>query len=172
MGSMLSARIRIMTVRRVGALALLSLLSMPAIAVDVIGIADGDTLTVLLNGRPARIRLANIDAPEERQAFGSLARDSLAKLCHREAAVVNVVSTDRYGRAVALVSCAGINVNRAQVERGLAWVDTRYNQDAAMPALQKVAMARRRGLWSQARPIPPWEFRRRPAVAAPGKSSW
>jgi endonuclease YncB( thermonuclease family) len=78
-----------------------------------------DTLTVLQDGRPARIRLANVDAPEKRQGFGERAKQSFSDLCYRKDAVLKIVSTDRYGRAVALVWCAGIDVNRAQVERGL-----------------------------------------------------
>lgn len=138
----------------------LALASAPAFAVEVIGIADGDTLTVLQDGRPARIRLANVDAPEKRQGFGERAKQSLAELCFRKDAVLKVVSTDRYGRAVALVSCAGIDVNRTQVERGLAWVYAQYNQDPGLPALQAAAAAERRGLWVDPHPVPPWEFRR------------
>ena len=141
-------------------LIMLALASAPAFAMDVIGIADGDTLTVLQDGRPARIRLANVDAPEKRQGFGERAKQSLSDLCYRKDAVLKVVSTDRYGRAVALVSCAGVDVNRAQVERGLAWVYTKYNQDPGLPALQAAAAAQRRGLWAEPNPVPPWDFRR------------
>jgi len=129
-------------------------------ALQVVGIADGDTLTVLQDGRPARIRLANIDAPEKRQAFGDRSKQSLSELCYGKDAVVRIISTDRYGRAVAMVSCGGIEVNRAQVERGLAWVYTRYNQDPSLPPLQVAAAAQRRGLWVDLNPVPPWEFRR------------
>lgn len=138
----------------------LALASAPACALDVIGIADGDTLTVLQDGRPARIRLANVDAPEKRQGFGERSKQSLSELCYRKDAVLRVVSTDRYGRAVALVSCGGVDVNRAQVERGLAWVYTQYNQDPSLPALQAAAAAQRRGLWVDSNPVPPWDFRR------------
>lgn len=138
----------------------LSLFDTSAFALDVISIADGDTLTVLQDGRPARIRLANIDAPEKRQGFGARAKQSLSEMCYRKDAVLTVVSTDRYGRTVALVSCAGVNVNRAQVERGLAWVYKQYNKDRSLPALQEAAAAKRRGLWAESNPIPPWDFRR------------
>ena len=73
---------------------------------------------------------------------------------------MKVISTDKYGRAVALVSCAGVDVNRAQVERCLAWVHTKYNQDPSLLALQAAAAAKRRGLWAESHPIPPWTFRR------------
>ena len=132
----------------------------PALALDVIGIADGDTLTVLQDGKPARIRLANVDAPEKHQGFGEQSKKSLSDLCFRKDALITVVSTDQYGRTVAVVTCAGIDVNRAQVERGLAWVYPKYNRDPSLPALQAAAAAQRRGLWAELHPVPPWEFRR------------
>ena len=87
----------------------LMFLSARAWAVDVIGISDGDTLTVLQDGQPAKIRLANIDAPEKRQAFGERAKQSLADMCYRRDAIVRTIGKDRYGRAIALVYCDGID---------------------------------------------------------------
>lgn len=122
--------------------------------------ADGDSLTVLRESRPLKIRLANVDSPEKRQDFGERAKQSLSELCYRKQAVVRIVDTDRYGRAVALVSCDGTDVNRAQVERGFAWVYTKYNKDPVLPILQAEALAKRRGLWADANPVAPWDFRR------------
>lgn len=138
----------------------LFVLSARASAIEVLGISDGDTLTVLQEGRAAKIRLANIDAPEKRQAYGALARQSLSDLCYRRDALVRTVTMDRYGRAVALVYCDGVDVSREQVQRGYAWVYTKYNKDSSLPALQSVAAAERRGLWAQHEPIAPWDFRR------------
>ena len=134
--------------------------ALPAHALEVIGVADGDTLTVLDGGKPVKVRLANIDAPERRQPFGERAKLSLSQLCYRQDARLEVTGTDRYGRSIARVSCAGIDANRAQVERGLAWVYVKYNQDARLPALQDDARKGRRGIWSEVRPVPPWEFRK------------
>lgn len=146
----------------------------PACADRVIGIADGDTLTVLHDRRPLKIRLANIDAPEKAQPFGQVAKHSLSDLCYGKDAEVDVKTSDRYGRAVAEVTCAGVQVNRAQVERGLAWVYERYNKDSGMDALQEDAKRARKGLWSDPRAVPPWEFRRPVALwkkLLPGESS-
>lgn len=71
--------------------------------------------------------------PEKRQGFGERAKQSLSDLCYSKDALLKVVSTDKYGRTVALVSCAGVDVNRAEVERGLAWVHTEYNKDESLP---------------------------------------
>lgn len=133
---------------------------LPAYALDVIAISDGDTLTVLRDGAPARIRLAYIDAPEKDQAYGQQSKQSLSQLCYRSDARLTVVDTDRYGRTVALVTCAGVDVNRTQVERGLAWVYPKYNSDPSLPAVQAESARQRRGLWADPNPVPPWDFRR------------
>ena len=130
-------------------------------ASPVIGIADGDTLTVLVDRQPVKIRLANIDAPENGQAFGQRSKQSLSELCWQKDATYQVQDIDRYGRTVAIVSCDGVDVNRAQVERGMAWVYTKYNRDPDLPGLQEQAKVERRGLWADPSPVPPWEWRKR-----------
>jgi micrococcal nuclease len=135
-------------------------------AYRVIGIQDGDTLTVLRDRRPVRVRLAFVDSPERRQGYGERARQSLSSMCYGKNAVITVLSTDRYRRPVARVSCAGVDVSRAQVARGFAWVYVQYNKDPSLPALQAAAAAKRRGLWAEPHPVPPWDFRRAGRKAA------
>lgn len=130
-------------------------------AAQVIGIADGDTLTVLEGTQQVKIRLANIDAPEKAQAFGQRSKESLSDLCFGKEATYQVQDVDRYGRTVAVVVCAGVQANRAQVERGLAWVYPKYNRDESLPPLQQAAQAGHRGLFADPAPMPPWEWRRR-----------
>jgi micrococcal nuclease len=72
--------------------------SVPAFAHQVIGIADGDTLTLLFDQKPLKIRLANIDAPEKAQAFGNVSRQSLRALCFNKDADYQTQDIDRYGR--------------------------------------------------------------------------
>jgi endonuclease YncB( thermonuclease family) len=69
-----------------------------------------------------KIRLAAIDAPEKSQAFGNKSKQALSKLCFDKQAIIKVVDTDRYGRTVGEVICAGTNVNEAMVRSGMAWV--------------------------------------------------
>ena len=66
---------------------------------------------------------------------------------------------DRYGRTIGRVSCAGIDANAEHVRRGMAWVFDRYATDRRLYAIQDEARAARRGLWSDAAPVPPWEYR-------------
>lgn len=148
---------------------LASLHVLPALAAteltgQVIGIADGDTLTLLTpDQRQTKVRLAEIDTPERRQPYGSRAREALADLAFQRRVRVVVEDTDRYGRSVGHVFAGGRNVNAEMVRRGAAWVYDRYNHDAGLPALEAEARAARRGLWAlpEAERMPPWEWRRR-----------
>lgn len=129
-------------------------------AVPVIGIQDGDSLTLLEQQRPLKVRLAFVDAPEKSQDHGMQARKSLSDLCFGRDAQYRTVDTDRYGRTVAEVICDGVNVNRAQVARGYAWVYTLYNRDAGLPGVEAKARQEKLGLWRDDHPTPPWEYRR------------
>lgn len=128
----------------------------------VVGISDGDTLTLLdSHNRQHRIRLAEIDAPEKKQAFGQRSRESLSDLAFGKTAVADCPSQDRYGRSVCVVSVDGVNVNLAQVQRGMAWAYTKYARDARIFAAEKDARSSRRGLWADPSPTEPWLYRRK-----------
>lgn len=126
----------------------------------VIAISDGDSLTVRCGEhRPLRVRVAAIDAPERKQAFGQRARQNLARLCFRQQARLYTLGRDVYGRTLAHVRCGGQDVAAAQVSAGLAWV---YRSgDRELERLQRQARESRTGLWSHPRPVAPWDYRRR-----------
>ncbi len=127
----------------------------------VVGVTDGDTLIVLTQDYEQRIvRLAEIDAPEKAQDYGERSKQSLAALCFKKPARVVVIDTDRYGRSVGRVTCAGVDANRVQVETGMAWAYRRYVQDPAIIEAENQARTARRGLWAAGAPTPPWEWRR------------
>jgi endonuclease YncB( thermonuclease family) len=134
---------------------------------EVVGIADGDTLTVLDSQQtPHKIRLAGIDAPEKRQPFGQRSRQSLAALVFRKRVAVQWHKRDRYGRVIGKVLLDGRDVNLAQLDAGLAWHYKDYQRDQAPADRQRYAQAEERaraqqaGLWREAAPLAPWEFRR------------
>ena len=135
----------------------------------VVGIADGDTLTVMHEQRPVRVRLFGIDAPEHGQPFASRARESLSELAHGRDADVDERGRDTYGRVLGRVRVAGVDVNAEQVRRGYAWVFRRYTRDPVLLALEDDARAARRGLWRDAAPVAPWTWRvDHPNIARPG----
>ena len=128
----------------------------------VVNVSDGDTLTVLVEQTPVKVRLDAIDAPELRQPFGRRAQQSLAELCAAKRAYVIEKGADRYGRTVARIVCDGVDANSEQVRRGMAWVFERYAPRNSAPyGLQGQARATRRGLWSDPEPVAPWEWRRK-----------
>jgi micrococcal nuclease len=128
---------------------------------QVVKITDGDTLTVL---DPAhvqhKIRLAGIDAPEKAQAFGTQARNSLAAKVFRHTVRVEITDTDRYGREVGRVFCAGHFINAEMVREGFAWRYPQWDKTGEFATAQADARRHRRGLWSDRNPVPPWEFRK------------
>jgi endonuclease YncB( thermonuclease family) len=126
----------------------------------VIAILDGDTIDVLIDRQPVRVRLAQIDAPEKRQAFGTRSRQALSALVFRQSVTVADAGRDRYGRVLGTVYVSGVNVNAEMVRQGMAWVYRQYATDRSLFALEGEARAGRRGLWADPSPVPPWQFRR------------
>ena len=135
----------------------------------IVGVADGDTVTLLdAANTEHRIRLDGIDAPERTQPYGQRARQSLAALAHGRAARADCPKVDRYGRAVCRVIVDGVDVGLEQVRRGFAWHYVKYAHEQRAADREKYARAESdarsasAGLWSFSDPIPPWDYRRAP----------
>lgn len=135
-----------------------------------IGINDGDTLTARCHSaattETVRMRLAGIDAPEKRQPFGGASRRSLAALTRGKPIEATCLKTDRYGRRVCTVTSGGTDVGLEQLRGGLAWHYKAFadeqpeRQRHAYAQFEHDAQAARRGLWRDADPTPPWEWRK------------
>jgi len=133
----------------------------------VVGVADGDTITVL-DARKVqhKIRLAGIDAPEKKQPFGNRSKESLSQLAFGKTVDVETIKRDRYGRQIGKVLVNGQDVNLLQVERGMAWFYRQYQREQSpndrrlYEAAEDAAKAKKRGLWQDSAPVAPWEFRR------------
>jgi endonuclease YncB( thermonuclease family) len=140
-------------------------------AAKVVGISDGDTLTVLKADRTqAKIRLHGIDAPETGQDFATRSKQATSDLAFGKAVIVRPLSTDRYGRTVAEVILPdGRLLNRELIRQGMAWWFRAYApNDRELQRLEVEARDAKRGLWSQPNPIPPWDWRQgkgQPATA-------
>jgi endonuclease YncB( thermonuclease family) len=133
-------------------------------AFRVVGIADGDTLTALgADNQLVKCRLYGIDAPEKKQAFGQASKLSLSQLAFGRSAHIDITGRDRYGRAICKVAVGGIDVNKEQITRGMAWMYRQYARDISYSAAEQGAQARRVGIWRDAEPVPPWDFRRKGA---------
>ena len=129
----------------------------------VVGITDGDTITVLHNGKGEEIRLYGIDTPEKHQAFGKKAKKFTSSVVYAKTVEVETKDTDRYGRSVALIYIDGESLNESLVKNGFAWVYRKYCKETFCEDwldLELVAKYKKIGLWTEPNPIPPWEFRR------------
>lgn len=142
----------------------------------VVSVADGDTLTVLdTNKQQHKIRLSGIDAPEKTQPFGERSKQNLAKMVFNKDVSVVGDKHDRYGRIVGKVmlqpakcpTCPKtLDAGHAQITAGLAWWYRKYakeqsHQDrGSYESDEQEARARRIGLWRDAKPVPPWEWRK------------
>lgn len=133
----------------------------------VVRIADGDTLTVLdaLNTQH-RIRLQGIDAPESHQAFGTQSKKNLSDLVFDKEVNAVCDKTDQYGREVCKIVLDGRDVNLEQVKAGMAWHYKDYQREQSLEdrelyaRAETEARAARRGLWADANPREPSEFRK------------
>ena len=133
---------------------------------------DGDTIDVLVNRQPVRVRLAQIDAPEKRQAFGTRSRQALAALVFRKTVTVAEAGRDRYGRVIGTVHLAGVDVNAQMVREGMAWVYRQYAKDRTLYELERQAKASKRGLWADPEPVAPWDYRRSKREASKEAGVW
>jgi endonuclease YncB( thermonuclease family) len=137
------------------------------IAGRVVGVTDGDSITVLDSQREQhKIRLQGIDAPELKQPFGQRSKAHLSQLIFNRFVTVHFDKRDRYGRIVGKVLLEGLDVNLKQVEGGLAWHYKDYEKEQSLgdrilyAAGEVEARTARRGLWSSPYPTAPWDFRR------------
>ncbi len=132
----------------------------------IVGVHDGDTITLLdAENRQHKIRLDGIDAPELGQPFGRASKQHLAELLANREAVAECSKIDRYRREVCRVLVGGADAGLEQVRAGLAWYFMRYAKELPPDRRQQYAdmeaQARleRRGLWADAEPVAPWDWR-------------
>ncbi len=133
----------------------------------VVGIADGDTLTLLdATNTQYKIRLAGIDSPEKGQPFGQVCKQSLSDLAYDRVAAVESSKLDRYGRVIGKVLVNGQDVNLEQVRRGCGWHYKKYQNEQILDdrlsynSAEESAKSRNVGLWTDHEPVPPWEWRK------------
>jgi len=128
----------------------------------VVGISEGDTISVMREGRAVKVRLYGIDCPERGQPFGGRATQITSDMAFGREVTVQVKTTDRYGRIVGEVILPdGLSLNKDLVHAGLAWWYRKHAlNDRTLKALEAGAKEAKRGLWEDKNPIPPWEWRR------------
>jgi endonuclease YncB( thermonuclease family) len=155
----------------------------------VVGVSDGDTISVQDSRAPPRkIRLAGIDAPEKGQSFGDRSKKNLSSLVFGKTVRIEWSKSDKYGRIVGKVliapsgSCAvppcpaTLDVNLAQIAAGYAWHYRQYEKEQSKRDREAYGIAERHardqklGLWRDPEPVPPWEWRHGPNGGSARKS--
>ncbi|NYT63852.1 thermonuclease family protein [Alcaligenaceae bacterium] len=137
----------------------------------VVRVADGDTFTLLVDGKQQKVRMASIDAPETTkgskqpgQAHAQAAKDALAALIAGKTLSINCFERDRYDRNVCDVPLGnGVTANQKQVAAGLAWANMegrgKFMRDPKIPPLERQAKDAKKGIWSQPGAVSPWAWR-------------
>lgn len=145
----------------------------------VVGVSDGDTLKARCGTRDryevVRVRLNGIDAPERKQPYGERAKQAMSRLVYMKEAEFDFIKSDRYGRSVCKVRVAPASAPRgpktldaglAMLTVGMAWWYRAYAREqtpqerAQYEFATSEAKARHVGLWRDAAPVAPWDWRK------------
>lgn len=133
----------------------------------VVGVADGDTLTLLdATKTQYKIRLAGIDSPEKGQPFGQVCKQSLSDLAYNRVVAVEASKLDRYGRVIGKVLVDDQDANLEQIRRGCGWHYKKYQNEQPLDdrlsygKAEEAARVSGVGLWADAGAVPPWEWRK------------
>jgi micrococcal nuclease len=128
----------------------------------VVSVADGDTLTIVSENRPYKLRLADIDCPESKQRFGEEAKQITVQLASDRQVTASWSRRDRYERLIAEVTLPdGTILNSRLVETGYAWWYPKYSNNQDLGQKENQARLLKLGVWSKNPPEAPWEFRAR-----------
>lgn len=125
------------------------------------GVTDGDTITVLVGRQPVKVRLTEIDTPEEAQPWGSRSKEAISGKVFGQTVEIRTEGTDRYGRTLGHVFIGNRDVNREMIREGHAWAYRQYLKDQSLLTDEEYARVNGLGLWSlpEAQRVPPWEWR-------------
>ncbi len=128
----------------------------------VIGITDGDTITVLLEGNiQKKLRLAEVDCPESGQPFGKNAKQFTSDQVFGKQISFVETDTDRYGRTIAKVYYDKEKYLSAEIiKAGLGWWYHYFSKDRSLGDLQEEAKLEKLGLWQDKYTVSPWEYRK------------
>jgi len=129
----------------------------------VIKVTDGDSINILHDGKPLRIRLAEIDAPERGQPFWKKSKEALADYVAGKEVQVVEVDIDRYKRVVGQVYLGELWVNGALVRGGYAYVYPEYATSKQLYEYEAEAQESKAGIWKlpESERVKPWVWRKK-----------
>jgi endonuclease YncB( thermonuclease family) len=146
------------------------LLATDVISGKVITVIDGNTLEVYTGENETyKILLFGIDSPELEQDYGDKAKRFLEKLILDKNIEVQVQGKDRLGNRLGIILIDGEDMREKLLEAGLAWTSER-NPIESFEAIKEKSREKRKGLWKETEPTPPWIFRRQQTLLQYKKS--
>ena len=138
----------------------------------VVGVTDGDTITVRFKLKPAdfadstvmaKVRLSGVDAPENNQPFGKEATNALYRMVYGKQVIILSCGEDKYYRVLGVVytgkSPTYECVNTKLVREGFAWHYKEYSDSKVLANVEMLARDEKKGLWVEQKPIAPWDWR-------------
>lgn len=126
----------------------------------VISVKDGDTMVVLFENKPITVRLEHIDCPEKNQPFGYKAKQFVSDFCFgKMVTLIGNGKRDRNGRIIGEIFYNNQNLGKELVRNGLAWHYKRFSKNSNYADLERIARKKKIGLWQEAKPIEPWNWR-------------
>lgn len=138
----------------------------------VVSVIDGNTVEVLSDSKEQyKVVLAGIDCPELEQQFGVEAKKYLEKLVLKQIVTLQVKGKDRFGNYLAVLLLNGDDDPRIELlKQGLAWTSEKSPNPDLEP-YRSWAQQKKKGLWQDENPTPPWTYRRQQTMAAPKSSN-
>lgn len=134
------------------------------ITYKVIGIKDGDTFVLLIDGKEQTVRFAHIDCPEKKQPFGNKAKQFVSEMCFGTYVTLEINPKNKYDRNKRLIAEIiledGRNLNKELVKAGLAWHFKKYSDSEEYAQIETEARNNKIGIWSEPNPIAPWDWRK------------
>jgi endonuclease YncB( thermonuclease family) len=148
------------------AVMILSIFAASAFEARVVGVSDGDTITVLdAQKTQYKIRVAGIDAPEKNQDFGNRSKEHLSDLVYGKTVNLPEAKIDKYGRTVSRVLVGKTDAGLEQIKAGMAWHYKKYEIEQSVAdrvnysAAESKAREAKLGLWALTNAVRPEDFR-------------
>ena len=131
--------------------------------VKVVKISDGDTFTAInRDNLQLKFRIWGIDAPENKQAFGTKSKEYLSSLIFGKTITVDVQKQDGWGRYIAYVfTPENKDVGTEMLKAGMAWQFIEYDKSEEYKKAELHAKKSKKGLWSEPHHMAPWDFRKK-----------
>lgn len=130
------------------------------IVAKVSGVKDGDTVVLLFENKLITVRLEHIDCPEKNQPFGYKAKQFVSDFCFgKMVTLIGNGKRDRNGRIIGEIFYNNQNLGKELVRNGLAWHFKRFSKNTNYANLERIARKKKIGLWQEAKPIEPWNWR-------------